>query len=179
MSNALRFIVRLVRAVRNTNWRGSPDIGTGQKGIGRLRNAVDQIELVVNSSAGVACHREVGGFARERFIRPIRYADRCVNPYVCAGEEAIDGLDCTLHEVVLGFDRRASITRNGYVGRAACWSFVWTVWDTDGGPYPDIVAVQELVGLLDSTAHQVILVVECGAGVTSNRDVSRQACRRW
>ncbi len=108
-------------------------------------------------------------------IGAIGYANRCVGPYVCASEEAIGSLDCALHEVVLGFDRRAGVTRRGFVGRPACWNVVWAIWDTDRGPCPDIAAVQELVGLLDSTAHQVILLVECATGVTSNRGVSRQA----
>jgi len=108
-------------------------------------------------------------------IRTVRYADRCKGPYICAGEEAIGSLDCTLHEVVLGFDRQTGVTCRGCVGRLACWSVVRAIWDADGGPCPDIAAVQELVGLLGSTTHQIILLVDCVAGVTSNRDVGRQA----
>ena len=37
---------------------------------------VVQIELVVDSSASVACHRYVGGFARDGLVRTVRYADR-------------------------------------------------------------------------------------------------------
>jgi hypothetical protein len=47
-------MARLVRAIRYTNWRAGPDIGTSQKGVRRLRSTIDQIELVVNSSASVA-----------------------------------------------------------------------------------------------------------------------------
>ena len=165
-------MARLVRSVWDTNWRSGPDIGTGQKRVRRLCSTIDQIELVVNSSASVARHRGVGGFARGRLVRTIRYADRRVSPYICAGEKAIGNLDCALHEVVLGFDRRAGVTCSGYVGRLACWGVVWAVWDADGGPCPDIAAVQEPVGLFDSTTHKIILLVECITGVTSSRDVS-------
>ena len=95
---------RLVRAIRDTNWCPSPDIGTSQKRVRRLRSPVDQIELVVNGSASVACHGRVRGFARDGLVRAVRDADRCVRPYIGAGQEAISGLCCTVYEVVLGID---------------------------------------------------------------------------
>ena len=97
-------MARLVGAIRDTNWCTGPDIGTSQKGVRRLRSTIDQIELVVNSSASVARNGSVGGFARDRLGRTVRYADRRVNPYICTGEEAIGGLGCPVYEVVLGVD---------------------------------------------------------------------------
>ena len=172
-------MARLVRAVWYTNWCSGPDIGTGQKRVRRLGSTIDQTELVVNSGTSVARYRDISGFARGRLVGTVGYADWRPSPYICAGEKAIGNLDCTVYEVVLGFDRRAGVTCSGYVGRLACWRVVWAVWDADGGPCPDIAAVQELVGLLDSTTHKVIFLVECVTGVTSNRDVSRRARRRW
>ena len=124
---------RLVRAIRDTNWRAGPDIGTSQKGVRQLRSTIDQIELTVNSRAGVTCHGDVRGFAGDGLVRAVRYADRCVRPYVCAGEEGIGGLCCTAYEVVLGVDGRAGITCNGFVCRLAWWGAVRAVWNTDGG----------------------------------------------
>ena len=94
---------RLVRAIQDTNWRASPDIVTSQNRVRQLRSTIDQIELAVNSRAGVACHGHVRGFARDGLVRAARYADRCVRPYICAGKEAIGGLCCTVF-VVLGVD---------------------------------------------------------------------------
>ena len=93
-----------VRAIRDTIWRASPNIGTSQKQVRRLRSTIDQIVLAVNSRAGVACHEDVRGFARDGLVRAIRDADRCVRPYICAGEGAIGGLCCTVYEVVLDVD---------------------------------------------------------------------------
>lgn len=98
-------MARLVRTIWYTNWRPGPDIGAGQKGVYRLRGTIDQIEFVVDSRASVARHGGVSGFARDLLIRPVGYADRRMRPYICAGEEAIGGLDCTFHKVVLGFNR--------------------------------------------------------------------------
>ena len=95
---------RLVGAIRDTNWCPSPDIGTSQKRVRRLRSPVDQIELVVNGSASVACDGGVRGFARGGLVRTVRYADWCVRPYIGASQEAIGGLCCTVYEVVLGVD---------------------------------------------------------------------------
>ena len=95
---------RLVRAIQDTNWRASPDIGTSQTRVRQHRSTIHQIELAVNSRAGAACHGDVRGFARDGLVRAVRYADRCVRPYVCAGQEAIGGLGCIVYEVVLGVD---------------------------------------------------------------------------
>ena len=95
---------RLVRAIRDRNWRPCPDVGTSRKRVRRLRSTANQIELVVNSSASVACHRRIRGFARDGLVRTITYADWCVLPYICASQEAIGGLCCPAYEVVLGVD---------------------------------------------------------------------------
>ena len=97
-------MARLVRTIRYTDRRAGPDIGTSQKGVRRLCSTIDQIELVVDSSASVACYGYVGGSARCDLVRTVRYADRCASPYICAGEKAIGGLGCTIHEVVLSVD---------------------------------------------------------------------------
>ena len=115
LSSTVRLIARLVRAIRDTNWRPGPDVGASQKRVRRLRSTIDQIELVVDSGASVACHRDVCCFARNRFVRAIRYADRCACPYICAGQEAIGSLCCTVDKVVLGVYGRASVPCDGCV----------------------------------------------------------------
>jgi len=76
-----------------------------------------------------------------------------VGPYICTGEETIGSLDGALHKVILGVDRVAGVTCDRFVGRLAWWSVVRAIWNADRGPGPDVAAVQELVGLLDSTTQ--------------------------
>jgi hypothetical protein len=70
---------RLVRSIWDADGRIGPDIRTSQKGVRRLGSTVDQIELAVDSSTGVARYGPVGGLAGGGgLVRAIGYADRRV-----------------------------------------------------------------------------------------------------
>jgi hypothetical protein len=168
---------RLVRSVRDADGRIGPDIRTSQKGVRRRGSTIDQIELGVDNSTIVARYGPVRGLAGGGgLVRAIGYADRRVWPYIRTGEEHIGGRDRTSHEVILVFDRRARIIRDGRVGRFTCWSFVWAIRDADGGLWPYICTSEEGIGGLDCTGDEVILVFDRRAGIIRDGRVGQFAC---
>jgi hypothetical protein len=142
-----------------------PYICTIEEPIGGLDRPGCEVALGFNGRAGFTPNGYVGRHAGWSLVWAVRDADRRVWPYIPTVEEPIGDLDCTGDEVIFVFDRRAGITWDGRVGRFARWSFVWPVGNADGGIGPDIIAIQELIGLLDGPTHKVILPVEFVTGI--------------
>lgn len=167
-----------------------------EEGVRRLDRTRDEVVLGIDRTAGVTFHRSV--CLLTRLVRSVWDANGSTFPDVLAAgrqsepvdtitglaagdalEEVICPFDGAMDQVEILFDAKASVALGGKVGLLAVGLLVRSVGHADFGPAPDVAAVQEAVGVLDSTIEQVVLAVDRGAGVPRRRVVLLLAILFW
>jgi hypothetical protein len=98
--------------------------------------------------------------------------DWCTGPNVIAVQERVPGQDLSTRDAVLRTDTVAGSTSHRVDGLRARRA---SRWNTDGGVDPDIIAVQEGVGIVDLGAGQAVLGTNGIASVPRDGPVGRHA----
>ncbi|CAG8728122.1 3908_t:CDS:2, partial [Acaulospora colombiana] len=166
---ALRMAVALKPYLEPIDWQVSPETEVyllTQEGAG-VEEVVEVVEL-----GGVP----PGGMHYDHRVHSVMSAD----PDVVAVEEGVGVKDSLTTQTILGTNRLASISSDRGIPAGARREKVSPSWNRLENTYnwssdPDIVAVQERVGVKNSLSAQSILGTNALARITSNRVISSTA----